>query len=243
MSKKQMDLFEIPTELPKPERKKLPRKPRELTWRERIEEAREKRAAERERRQLAAQQAKAKRPTLNQLEKELERARRQRSTLRIWRNVLAVLLPAVLILLFCFPMVRMQGSDMRNTLYKADLLLAVRTKDVQRGDVVLFSVGGGQQMVRRVIGLPGDEVYISPEGILMINGSFVQEDYVDFLIGSEPVLEFLMVVPEGKLFVLSDNRTSSLDSRYDFPGMIAQEQLIGKVLLRLLPIARAGIVQ
>ncbi len=243
MSKKQMDLFEIPTELPKPERKKLPHKPRELTRKERAEEAREKRLLEKEQRQRAAQEAKQKRPTLGELEKELERARRQRRVLNTWRNMLIVLLIAVLISLIFFPMVRVQGGDMAATLSEGDLVLAMRTKDVGKGDAVLFSAGGGQQMIRRVIALPGDEVYISPEGIVTVNGWFVEEEYVEILMRGECDFEFPLIVPEGRLFVLGDNRASDADSRHDFPGMIAEEQIIGKVLLRLLPFEDAGVIR
>jgi signal peptidase I len=243
MSKKQMDLFEIPTDLPKPERKKLPHKPRELTRRERAEEAREKRLREKERRLREAEEAKAKRPTLGELEKELMRERNRRRSLRAWGGaalVLAVLALAVLTLLAVFPVIRVQDSAMTDTLMPGDVVAAVRTKDVSMGDIVLFSAGRDQRFIRRVIGLPGDKVYISPEGIVMVNGRVLQEKYVSRLSLGPCGISFPCVVPEGRLFVLSDNRISHADSRHAFPGMIAEEQVIGKVMLRLLPLECAG---
>lgn len=243
MSKKQMDLFEIPTDLPKPERKKLPHKPRELTRAERMEEAREKRRLLREEKQRAAEQSRAQRPTLEQLEKELSRARRQRRGVRSGIAAALIVLSAAVLILsaaLIFPVVRVQDGDMAHTLSEGDLIAVVRTKDVERGDIVLLSAGGGQKMVRRVIALAGDTVDLSPEGIVIVNGAVKYERYVSQMVRGECDTQFPCTVPAGRLFVLSDDRTSVTDSRYDFPGMIAQEQLIGRVEMRLLPLKDAG---
>lgn len=246
MSKKQMDLFEIPTDLPKPERKKLPHKPRELTRAERAEEAREQRRLLKEEKQRAAQQSKAQHPTLEQLEKELSRVRRQRRGVRIGINTaLILLLVCVLALstLLIFPIARIQDGGMAHTLSQGDVIAVVRTKNVQAGDIVLFSAGGGQKLVRRVIALAGDEVDLSPEGIVIVNGAVQYEDYVPVMVRGDCDTQFPCTVPAGRLFVLSDDRTLLTDSRCDFPGMIAQEQLIGRVEMRLLPLKDAGCIK
>ncbi len=250
MSKKQIDLFEIPAELPKPERKKLPQKPRELTFKERMEDLREKRQQEKEEklraREAAVQEAKRNRPTLEQLEQELSRARRQRRSLSICRNIcicLMCLLAVMLLAALIFPAARVQGEDMMPTLQEGDMIVSARSKNVQKGDLVLFSIGGEQLMVRRMIAAAGDQVDISEEGIISVNGEALSEEYVSELQRGECDIEFPCTVPEGRIFVLSDNRSSDTDSRFNFTGMIAEEQIVGSIIFRLYPFERAGAVE
>ncbi len=250
MSKKQIDLFEIPAELPKPERKRLPQKPRELTFKERMEELREKRQREKEEklraRETAAQAARQNRPTLAQLEQELSRARRQRRSLSIWRNIcisVMCLLAVCLLAALIFPVMCVQGEDMLPTLQEGDLIVSARTRDVHRGDLVLFSIGGEQLLVRRVIAAAGDQVDLSEEGVVSVNGEALSEEYVSELQRGECDTVFPCIVPEGRIFVLSDDRSSDTDSRFAFTGMIAEEQIVGKAVFRLYPFERMGVTR
>ena len=72
------------------------------------------------------------------------------------------------------------------------------------------------------------------------NGEVQYEQYVPVMVHGECDIQFPCTVPTGRLFVLSDDRTSVTDSRHDYPGMIALEQVIGRAAMRLLPLKDAG---
>lgn len=111
-----------------------------------------------------------------------------------------------------------------------------RFSDVHRGDVIVFKYPKDESVyyVKRVIGLPGDEVESDQEGRIFINGTKLDEaNYETKLNPSQPSLlrNFgPLKVPDGKIFVMGDNRDNSSDSR--FWGFVPDENLIGKVLLK-----------
>ncbi|MDY0256623.1 MAG: signal peptidase I [Gudongella oleilytica] len=95
-------------------------------------------------------------------------------------------------------------------------------------------------LIKRVIGIPGDRILIA-DGKVYLNGEALSEDYVN---GETYTVAMGMeeeVIPEGKVFVMGDNRGNSLDSRN--LGFISFSQLKGKVVYRFFPIDKAGAVQ
>ncbi|HLR65789.1 signal peptidase I [Virgibacillus alimentarius] len=141
------------------------------------------------------------------------------------------------------------GKSMEPTLHDGNLLMvnkiAYDLKDVVRFDVIVFHANTKDDYVKRVIGLPGDEI-VYKQDKLYVNGEYVQERFLHSLkVGSthEPFTnDFTLMeitghkkVPEGKLFVMGDNRPDSLDSR-SF-GFISIEQLVGKVDVKYWPLS------
>ncbi len=108
--------------------------------------------------------------------------------------------------------------------------------DVNRGDVIVFKYPKDESIyyVKRVIGLAGDEVASDEDGRIFVNGSAIDEtNYETKLNPSHPsILRNFgpLKVPEGKLFVMGDNRDNSSDSR--FWGFVPDENIIGKALLK-----------
>src|SRR5699024_7440649 len=109
----------------------------------------------------------------------------------------------------------------------------------------VFHANTKDDYVKRVIGLPGDEI-VYKQDKLYVNGEYVQEGFLHSLkVGSthEPFTnDFTLMeitgqkkVPEGKLFVMGDNRPDSLDSRSI--GFISIEQLVGKVDVKYWPLS------
>ena len=100
--------------------------------------------------------------------------------------------------------VRVDGFSMNPTLQNGEYILvnrlAYKTGEPDRGDIIVFSQDG-QDLIKRVIGLPGETVNIS-EGIVTINGQELQEPYI----AQDPLYVGEWTVPEGYLFVLGDNR-------------------------------------
>jgi signal peptidase I len=119
--------------------------------------------------------------------------------------------------------------------------------DYQRGDIVVFQKPGLDDFIKRVIAVPGDKVAIK-EGYVYVNDQKLEENYLEpstftrggnFMEDGSDARE----VPQGKYFVLGDNRNNSHDSRFLDIGFINRDWLKGKVILRYWPINKFGIVK
>lgn len=161
-----------------------------------------------------------------------------------WIKELAIaILVGALVLFFIMPTVIKEHS-MEDTLHENDYVFVSRQhyrllgKTPQKGDIIVFksslqlSNGKNKLLVKRVVGTAGDSVSIK-DGELLINGEVVQEDYTKdgYTLGSMEVLK----VPEGRVFVLGDNRQDSADSRDSRIGCIDIKDISGKLIIRLFP--------
>lgn len=148
------------------------------------------------------------------------------------------------------------GTSMENTLYNGESLLISKVSYVfgepKRFDIIIFypngknNAGSGnfssedEFYVKRVIGLPGETVQIKDSHIY-INGEILDENYgKDPLIEDGGIAEEPVTVGENEYFVLGDNRNVSYDSR--FIGMVKKEDIGAKVILRIWPLKKFGVV-
>lgn len=137
--------------------------------------------------------------------------------------------------------VRVDGFSMNPTLQNGEYILvnrlAYKTGQPERGDIIVFSYPAdeGQDLIKRVIGLPGETVTIG-DGVVTINGQELQEPYI----AQDPVYFGEWKVPEGYLFVLGDNRNDSRDSHQW--GLLPLENVIGKSVLIYWPPAEWKII-
>lgn len=183
--------------------------------------------------------------TVEQLEKELKRERyrkRYRRTLANTLFSLAAMALLVVVLVLVFPVLTITGDSMGETLRNGEMVVALRGAEVERGDIAALQYGANKILIKRVIAGPGDEVMVLEDGKVLINGTELQEMYVTHSGGEYMMEETPYVVPEGRWFVMGDNRQLSLDSRNEQFGCIAQEQIIGPVVLRLWPLEQFGLL-
>lgn len=138
--------------------------------------------------------------------------------------------------------IRVDGSSMEPTLRSGEFVivnkLAYKFSDASRGDIVVFHFPRDpeQEYIKRLIGLPGDQVNIS-QGKVYVNGQTTDEPYI----AAEPAYEGNWVVPEGHLFVLGDNRNNSSDSHNW--GTVPQEYVVGKAVFIYWPPEQWGIIE
>lgn len=132
--------------------------------------------------------------------------------------------------------VTVSSSSMSPTLRAGDVLLTSRMApdvgDLDRGDLVVFvSPGDGERAVKRVIGLPGEEIVVL-DGVLHVDGRVVDEPFIDPGL-VDGYYSRTYVVPGDAVFVMGDNRANSVDSR-DY-GAVPEPALEGRVVVRLWP--------
>jgi signal peptidase I len=148
---------------------------------------------------------------------------------------LVVTVLAALLVVFGSEPFTVRSDSMTPTLRAGDQLLAEKVSPrlhrFARGDVVVLEPPGSQDalMVKRVVALAGDRVGLA-DGRLVVNGTRVQEAYVD-LATVDGVYFGPVVVPSGALFVMGDNRAVSVDSR-DF-GAVPEDRVVGRMVLKL----------
>lgn len=140
-------------------------------------------------------------------------------------------------------------GSMENTILPGDNILGFRIayllEEPERGDVIFFYFPDDetQKYVKRIIGLPGEKVYIN-EGNIYIDDAEVplEEAYLkeEWIAGTGP---YEFYVPDGCYFVLGDNRNGSADARYWKNPYVAEEKIIGKAIFTYFPFDRWGFVE
>ena len=184
-------------------------------------------------------------PTAEQLQAELDRVKYRRRYRRVLGSTIFTLIGAAVVVLavtLIFPVLRISSDSMANTLTSGDLVMTLSGVETRAGDVIAFNYGSGKVLVKRVIAEAGDVVEIREDGSVYVNEAKLDEPYVTKKALGECDIEMPYTVPEGRVFVLGDCRTESLDSRNTAVGCVAEEQIIGRVALRIWPLGKIGLI-
>lgn len=171
-----------------------------------------------------------------------------KNTLLYFHDMVFLLAVGLVVLLLCFRVVVVSGSSMKETLIDGDYLLLISNtfyRNPQHGDIIVASkeaYENGAPIVKRVIATEGQTVDIDfYTGIVYVDGAALEEPYVSSDIRSEGIA-FPLVVEEGCLFVMGDNRFISQDSRSPEIGQLDCREVLGRVILLFLPGTEQGTV-
>lgn len=184
-------------------------------------------------------------PSLKEIQSERKRIRKKSYYKQALRGTVSVLVVvaavAVLVATLFLPILQISGDSMSPTLDNNEIVVLLKTKNLQRGDIIGFYYQG-KILLKRVIALPEEEVAIDSDGNVYVDGELLDEPHVTDKCLGDCDLEFPYKVPGTTYFVMGDRRSNSVDSRNSVVGTIAQEDIIGKVFLRVWPFIRFGFV-
>ena len=184
-------------------------------------------------------------PSLNEIQSERKRIRRGSYYRQALKGTVSVLLVvaavAVLITTLFLPILQISGDSMSPTLEHDEVVVLLKTKKFDRGDLIGFYYQG-KILLKRVIALPEDEVAIDADGNVYVNGELLQEPYVTEKGLGDCDLEFPYMVPGTGYFVMGDRRSNSVDSRNSVIGAISKDDIIGRVFIRVWPLSSIGLV-
>lgn len=180
--------------------------------------------------------------------------------LDILECVAAAVFIVVLTFTYLVCVARVDGSSMVPTLENGDRLAVSRiSSNYDNGDILIinnwtghpidengtiYSVTGFEKrIVKRLIAQAGQTVDIDfQNGIVYVDGEALDEPYINAPTHEQcdRALIYPLTVPEGYVFVLGDNRNESSDSRSSFVGLVEEKDILGKVLIRILPFGKFG---
>lgn len=185
-------------------------------------------------------------PAIEQLENELVRERHKRRSHSALKStvysLLTVAAVAILVATLLLPVLQIYGNSMTPTLQDGQICFSLKTSEMEKGDVVAFYYNN-KILVKRVIAGPGEWVDIQEDGTVLVNGEVLDEPYVSEKAFGDCNIELPYQVPEGRFFVMGDHRSTSVDSRSTSVGCVSEEQVVGKIILRIWPVGEIGIVQ
>jgi len=154
--------------------------------------------------------------------------------------IIAAIIIAVIINKVIFFNVTVPTGSMLPTINLNDKILVTRIHDknnLKHGDIIVFhSDELGEDLIKRLIGLPNDEVEIKEDGSVYINKRKIKESYVVYPGGKTGKFK----VPEGSYFFMGDNRVNSLDARYWQKPFIPAKDIMGKARIRISPFSSFG---
>lgn len=154
-------------------------------------------------------------------------------------SVMAAVIAIFLVFTFLFRAVTVQGKSMVPTLSDKDWLIVSNTGyTAQNGDIIVVSKANDydEPIIKRVIGVAGDTIDIDFEkGVVYRNGVMLYEKYTNTPTNRSFDVKFPITVPEGYVFVMGDNRNNSLDSRSSKIGLVDCRNILGRVVVRLIP--------
>lgn len=177
-------------------------------------------------------------PTAAQLQAELDAHGYKKRYSNVFRNAIYTLVivaaVSVLISMLLMPVLQIAGSSMSDTMGDGDIVVALRYAKFETGDVIAFYYNNAA-LVKRVIASSGQWVDIDSDGNVYVDGVVVEEPYVTQKALGDCNITLPYQVPDGRYFVMGDNRASSIDSRNTEVGCVSSDMVIGRIIVRVWP--------
>lgn len=179
-------------------------------------------------------------PELELLEKELKRERYKRRFRRMLKStfneLIVVAAVAALIATLFLPVLQIAGTSMEPSLKDGNIVVLAKTDKLKTGDLCAFYYSN-KILIKRIIGVPGDYIWISKDGTVYLNDQELEEPYVSEKALGECDIDFPYQIPENYYFMMGDHRKTSIDSRSSVIGCIAEDQILGKILCKFWPLS------
>lgn len=163
----------------------------------------------------------------------------------LWNTISSLLVVAaiaVLISMLFLPVLRVTGTSMTPTLMNDELVICSKRSNFKSGDIVAFYFNN-KILLKRVIGVAGDVIDITEDGTVYVNGEAIDEPYLEEKALGECDIELPYQVPDNRIFVMGDHRSTSIDSRSTTVGCVADEYVVGRVIMRIWPAGKIGTVK
>lgn len=172
--------------------------------------------------------------------------------MKFFLKAILIILVVIVVRTYIFGTVGVKGSSMEPTFYHGDFVLVNKLSyllgNPKKNDIAICRVDSGsskENLIKRVIGLPGDEIAFvlnednyDLEYFLYINGTLQKETYLKEVMQQPGDINYPYIVPENSYFVMGDNRNVSTDSRAKSIGAIEKKQMIGKVAMKIYPFGK-----
>lgn len=156
-------------------------------------------------------------------------------------SLIIVLAISILAATLIMPVLEISGSSMSPILNEGEIVISIKNKKLNTGDIIAF-YHGNKILTKRVIAKPGNWVNIDKDGLVYIDGNLLKEDYIkEKALGSSNI-EYPYQVPAEHWFVLGDDRHETIDSRSSDIGSISKENIIGKIVFRIWPLKKFGLI-
>ena len=185
-------------------------------------------------------------PEIDELKAELDRVKYKRRYINVFKSTVYTLVVvaafAVLVATLWMPVLQIYGSSMTPTIDEGQIVISVKGKKFEQGDLVAFYIGN-KLLVKRIIACPSDYVLVDENGTVFVNGTELYEPYVSEKSFGECDIEYPYQVPDSKYFLMGDHRETSVDSRVSVVGCIPEEQIVGKIVFRVWPVSDFGIIE
>lgn len=185
-------------------------------------------------------------PAIEQLEEELKREKYKRRYYKVLRSTVYTLITvaaaAVLVATLWLPVLQIYGNSMTPTLQGGEIVFSMKNSAFESGSIIAFYYNN-KILVKRVIAGSGDWINIDQDGTVYVNEQAIDEPYLTEKALGDCNIELPYQVPDGKIFVMGDHRSTSVDSRNTAVGCVAQEQIVGKIVFRIWPLNRLGSVE
>jgi len=150
---------------------------------------------------------------------------------------------------FLLQRVIVDGDSMVETLHDGDNLmicpLGRYTGNIDRFDIVVFKYAYDTDtyLIKRVIALPGETVYIDSYGAILVNDQVLDEHYSIDKIADPGIAKNPITLGDDEYFVLGDNRNNSMDSRDAKVALVKRSRIKGVVFWRITPFSDFGIIK